>query len=104
MRSSLACGMAGALMLGTAGLVAYGWRGELAGAVIGAAVGLPCWARIDTWRLSRRAKNPQSRISRVLNWVLEGPIGAAELGAYLGALRVTVGATASPQWLRCSPR
>jgi hypothetical protein len=48
-RASLICGLAGWLLLGAAGLTVYGWRGGLAGAVIGAAVGLPCDERIDTF-------------------------------------------------------
>jgi hypothetical protein len=99
MRSSLACGMVGALMLGATGLVAYGWRGGLAGALIGAAVGLPCFGRIDTMYLrfsavylNWQAKNSKSPFSRVRDWILKGPSGAAKLGDCLGALWVTLGA------------
>ncbi|MGH3813529.1 MAG: hypothetical protein ACRDUV_13940 [Pseudonocardiaceae bacterium] len=119
MRSSLACGMVGALMLGTTGLAAYGWRGGLAGAVIGAAVGLLSFERIDTSTLSfnllrrdqeltpmtftgiprppahpgvsdQTARNPKER--RIRDWVLDVLIGASELGDNPGALWVTVGA------------
>ncbi len=118
-RSSLACGMVGALILGAAGLVAYGWRGGLAGAVIGAAVGLPCYERIDTSEFrfnlrsrdqeptpafrglpqppadtgvsDQRARNPKER--RIRDWVLDVSFGGSELRDYPGALWVTAGAT-----------
>lgn len=81
--SSLACGMVGALILGAAGLVAYGWRGGLVGAVIGTAVGLPNSERIDTSELSfrvrdqeLRARNPEDRVNRT-HWIFLDDLGDA---------------------------
>jgi hypothetical protein len=67
MRSSLICGLAGGLVLGASSLTAYGWRGGLAGAAIGMAMGLPHSERIDTSDVSynRRKVEFQSTVQRL---------------------------------------
>jgi hypothetical protein len=98
-RSSLICGLVGGLVLGAAGMIAYGWRGGL----VGAAVGLLHVERIDTRNLSyhrrtrgqgREAWNPEVRIGRIRGWFFNFRLAAGD-PAYLDDLPVTAGVAAT---------
>jgi hypothetical protein len=117
--SSLACGMVGAFMLSAVGLVTYGWRGGLAGAVIGAAVGLPSFTRINSQDFGFRRvldqrltptfrglpqppahtivsdqRDRDYQEGHIRDWVLDILAGASLLGAFPSALLVTLLVTA----------
>lgn len=54
-RSACVCMAAGGVMLGLVGFLSYGWRGGLAGAIVGAEAGLPFRFHLDSANLAINA-------------------------------------------------